>query len=357
MTKPQKVETLQGEKVTTGKALKPLDVFRNTLDGNRKEFLKILPQHIPYEKFQRTVMTAIFQNADLLQADRTSLIGACLKSATDGLLPDGRDAALVIFNSNKKIDGEFKTVKMVQYLPMYAGILKKVRQSGDLSSVETHIVYEKDKFTYILGDGAKIEHVPYLGAEDRGDILAAYCIAKLKDGTFVREVMTRGDIEKVRKASKAGSMNDYDARDQKKNPGAKVGDPKGIWAAWYEEMARKTVFRRCAKWLPQNIELSGAVFENDHSMEVMTQIEGGTPEATPDDGATTIEGTATHIVDEETGEIIPREDVPEKQPDLKAEVAAKKEKKPAKADEKPSADEDGFPGDKPFQKPAEGKLV
>ena len=213
-------------------------------------------------------MTALVQNPDLTVADRHSLLLSCMKSATDGLMPDGRDAALVIFNSKgpKDSSGKDTWIKKVQYLPMYAGILKKVRQSKELASVVTHIVYEADKklgkFEYFLGDDERIVHEPYLGPEPRGNIIAAYCIAKLKDGTVIREVMTFQDIEKVRRTSKSGDDN---------------GKPKGIWAAWYEEMARKTVFRRCAKWLPQSIELTERVFKNDDSMETFTDFEADAP--------------------------------------------------------------------------------
>ena len=57
----------------------------------------------------------------------------------------------------------------------------------------------------------------------------------------------------------------------------KLGDPKGIWKEWYEEMARKSVFRRCAKWLPQNIEIIDRLFDNDDSMEGFSEIEANEP--------------------------------------------------------------------------------
>lgn len=308
-------EKLEGQPITTGKAIKPFDQIRNTLNAQKGEFVKVLPGHISFEKFQRTVMTAILQNNDLIKADRGTLLMACIKAATDGLLPDGRDSALVIFK--KKQGNDF--ISCVQYMPMYAGILKKIRQSGELASVETHVVYQADQFEYTLGDDAKIVHVPYMGENERGQIIAAYCITKLKDGSVVREVLTRGDIEKVRLSSKAGAMNEYDV---KKN-GGKIGDPKGIWKDWYAEMARKTAFRRCAKWLPQNIELVDHVFKNDDSMAVMGEIEGGQPMQ--------IEAQAAESVDDETGEVTETQATtpePTKQPDLKEEIK-KKAAKPA----------------------------
>ncbi len=288
----QKLEGTAVATTGTGKALTKTDAFRGFLSAQKSEFDKVLPSHISFEKFQRTVMTAVLVSPELLEADRASLMVSCIKAATDGLLPDNRDAALVIFNSKQGNDW----IKKVQYLPMYAGILKKVRQSGDLASAVTHVVYEKDKFEYFLGDDERITHEPYMGQEERGEIIAAYCIAKLKDGTVFREVMTRADIDKVRRTSKSGN-------DEK-------GNPKGIWLAWFDEMARKTVFRRCAKWLPQSVEIIENVFNNDDSMSVMDRVAGGEPEATGYDEGITIENN--------TGELLSGSSMT--QPDLKAEI-------------------------------------
>lgn len=311
MTKNQAAK-LEGTQVQTATAGVPATTKKNAVDSVRdfitqqkSEFEKVLPAHITFEKFQRTVLTAVIASKDILDADRASLMLSCLKAATDGLLPDGRDAALVIFNA--KGDNN-NWIKKVQYMPMYAGILKKVRQSKELASVVTHVVYEKDHWKYILGDEEKIEHQPYTGTEERGPIVAAYCIAKLKDGSVIREVMTFQDIEKVRRSSKAGN-------DDK-------GQPKGIWKDWYEEMARKTVFRRTAKWLPQSIELVDRLFDGDTAM-------GNLPDSVPEEEA---EGTAPDmngtVIDGETGEVI-SEGSTLTQPDLKAEVERKNaEKKP-----------------------------
>lgn len=298
------VQSLDGQEITQSNE-KPLDAIRGLLVKEKSKFENVLPAHISFEKFQSVIMTAIITNPNLLQAHRPSLLTSCVKAATDGLLPDGRDAALVIFNAksgHKLPNGKDEYIQKVQYMPMYAGILKKVRQSNEISSIVTHVVYEKDVFEYLLGDEEKIVHVPYLGGDDRGEIKAAYCIAKLKDGTTVREVMSRADIEKVRKTSKSGD---------------KDGKPIGIWFSWYEEMARKTVFRRAAKWLPQSIDKEGnpiRPFDNDETLgELGNYDESASFEK---DDIPAIEGQATNVSE---------------QPDLKKQIAQAKEE--AKAEQ------------------------
>jgi recombination protein RecT len=75
------------------------DPLRGAITRMAPEFKAALPAHVTVEKFTRVALTAINSNPDLRQADHRSLFGAITKLAQDGLLPDGREAALVIFNT------------------------------------------------------------------------------------------------------------------------------------------------------------------------------------------------------------------------------------------------------------------
>ena len=63
---------------------------------------KMLPPSIPSDKFVRTVQTAITLNPDLAEADKNSVLTSCMKAAADGLVLDGREAALTIYNTKQK---------------------------------------------------------------------------------------------------------------------------------------------------------------------------------------------------------------------------------------------------------------
>lgn len=217
--------------------LTPMEAMRGTLTRMSAEFKAALPPQIPVEKFIRTTLTAVQMNPELLAADRRSLLGAAMKAAQDGLMMDGREAAPVIFNT--------KEGKKVQYMPMIGGILKKMRNSGELASIGAHVVYERDHFEYELGDDESIKHKPFLG-EDRGKPIACYAIAKTKDGAIYREVMSVADVEKVRAASRAGKF--------------------GPWVDWWDEMARKTVIRRIAKRLPSSADLEQVLAHDNEAV-------------------------------------------------------------------------------------------
>jgi recombination protein RecT len=212
----------------------PFEAMRGTLIKMQTEFQAALPPQINVDKFIRTTLTAIQMNPDLLEADRRSLLGTCMKAAQDGLLLDGREAAPVIFNTK---DG-----KKVQYMPMIGGILKKIRNSGELASISAQVAYSADFFEYELGDEEKITHKPFMGLE-RGTPIAVYAVAKTKDGAIYREVMSVSDVEKVRASSRAGKF--------------------GAWVDWWDEMARKTVIRRLSKRLPTSADVD-QLFAHDN---------------------------------------------------------------------------------------------
>jgi len=219
-----------------------------------------LPSHVTPEKFTRVSMMAIQGNDSLLGADRNSLYSACVKCATDGLLPDGREAALVVFG------------KEVAYLPMWQGKLKMMRNSGDLKEISAHCVRENDYFKYKLGDDERIEHEPLM-AGDRGDIIFTYCVAKTKDGGIYREFMDEEQILKVRAVSRTGAKN------------------TGPWKDWPEEMRKKSVIMRIAKRMPMSTDMAES-FYNDPDFPGMGRDDWGDDKSSR--GAQTATPTRLH---------------------------------------------------------------
>lgn len=205
-------------------------VVRHNLQRMDKEFAAALPKHIPVDRFIRVVLTAVQNDPKLLECNRRSLFSSAVKSAQDGLLPDGREAALVSYKG------------VVQYLPMVAGIRKKVRNSGEISTWDVQAVYENDEFEFELGDNPFIKHKPSL--TKRGKLIAVYSVAKLKDGSISRDVMSIEDVEKIRAKSMA---------------------QKGPWSdpTFYPEMAKKTVARRHSKVLPMSTDLDDLMRRDD----------------------------------------------------------------------------------------------
>lgn len=215
----------------------PVDELKSNLSKMESQFKMALPKHIPAERFMRVIFTAIGQTPALSRADRQSFYAACMKSAQAGLLPDGKEAAIVTF---KNKSGQ----EICQFMPMVAGILKQVRNSGELASITSQLVYEKDDFKYwIDGEGEHLEHKPNI-FDDRGKLRGVYALAKMKDGSVYIEVLTSQQVEAIKKSSRSAGS--------------------GPWAGAFEaEMWRKSAIRRLSKRLPLSTDIEMTIKADD----------------------------------------------------------------------------------------------
>lgn len=295
----------------------PLIELKHDLEKRTDSFRMALPSHIKPEDLQRTVLMAAQQNPTILQADRRSLILSCMKAAQDGLLPDGREAALVPFNTREK-DGQGKwvTVKQVQYMPMVYGLRKKIMQSDEISVMQVGVVYraeyESGRFLFELGQEPPVRYRPDLALSDEEtadeNIVAAFSLVKFKDGSWSAEVMRRSEINKIRQLSQTGATGQTVKFGT--NKGQPV-EPKGPWVDHFAEMAKKTVMRRHSKVLP----MSGDIFRDVEGEEIdraarsavaaLDSVEPDAPEALPRSEDLDAQGEGDgETIDQETGEVL-----------------------------------------------------
>lgn len=278
----------------------PYEALKGQLEKSKAEFMPLLGQSQQnVDRFIRVVLNAVMGNPDLLDADRRSLISACLRAAQDGLLPDGREAVLNIYNTKVKENGRDVWVKKAQYLPMVGGLVKKLYESGEVTYIDAACVYEGDRFTYRRGDEPKLEHEPTM-SDEPGQIVAAYVVIKLKNGEVKREVMPRRDIEAVRGASKSKDS--------------------GPWATWYDQQAIKSVIKRAYKQLPK-ADAFEAVAEHDNnalgfasasvSVGEITKREPAPQDAPPALTHEQAERLDFGPVDQQTGELLPAGGAPD----------------------------------------------
>ena len=201
----------------------------------RAQLQAALPEHVGLDKFVRVILTAIQSNYMLAQADRTSLLKSCMEAAADGLLPDGREGAIVPFRNGKTGKTE------AQWQPMVWGLVKLVRNSGELKDLGVEIVRSTDKFErWIDENGPHFKHTPSL--DGLGDPVGVYAYARTKDGGFSIEYMPWAEILKFKSISKA------------KN---------GPWSDWLEEMAKVRPIKRLCKRLPMSTDAVAALARDD----------------------------------------------------------------------------------------------
>lgn len=201
------------------------------LERNKQQIARALPNSIDAERFTRIVLTTVRTNPQLAKCDHMSILAATMLSAQLGLEPGPLGHAYLVPFKNNRTGGYEAT-----FIVGYKGLIDLARRSGHIESIEAREVCEHDEFDYAYGLEPKLHHKPDL--TDRGRPIAYYGVAKFKDGGFYFLVMSLEDINKRRQRSKASE--------------------RGPWVTDFDAMARKTVIRAMAPFLPLSVEYQKA---------------------------------------------------------------------------------------------------
>lgn len=248
---------MTGTALTTQKPVNPVVAL---IDKRKSDIAALLPAQMPSERFIKTFKATIQRQPELLECDPQSVLDSVTKAAQDGLIIDGREAAVVIFKSKKRtkndsgqwVDLETKTA---QYIPMRNGLIKRIRNTGEVSTLDQTIVYraeiDEGRFAWKAGDDGYISHEPIYD-RDPGEPVLVYSIARLRDGSISRCVMRKDQIEKIKARSRSKSYNRT----------TQQYEISGPWVTDEEEMWKKTCLRRHSKDLPMDADLR-RIFESD----------------------------------------------------------------------------------------------
>jgi len=197
-------------------------------DEFKKKISDALPKHLTPERFARVALMAINKTPALLNCTKPSLFQCLVDLGAMGLEPDGRRAHLIPYGNVATLVVDYK------------GILDLIMRSGHVLSIHADVVCGGDVFEYDLGE-IKQHKIDF--RKDRGAVIAVYCMIRMKDGSNKCEVMTKADVESIRSRSKAGKS--------------------GPWVTDWNEMAKKTVFRRASKWVPLSPEVRDQIERED----------------------------------------------------------------------------------------------
>jgi recombination protein RecT len=220
--------------VATRKA-NPIALIQDEVQKRQDQFAATLPAHVPVEKFMRVMLTAITSSKDIGQCTPRSVTLECLKAAADGLVIDNREATLIKFGVNIGTRDTPKWENQAKYIPMYAGLMKMARNSGEISTIAATMVHAADVFKYNPGvDDVPMHEIDWFG--ERGAPVGVYSVVRLKDGSAIVEIMSKAQVLKIGNATKNGKQYDPDKGDS--------------FAEWW----RKTVIRRISKYLPRSTD-------------------------------------------------------------------------------------------------------
>lgn len=255
------------------------DDFSAIFNFYKPQIAQALPKHLTPERIIQQAITIVSRVPELKECTPESFIGAIMQASILGFQPvNALGQCYFIPYKNSKIEK-----KEVQFQIGYRGMLDLARRSGEIQTVYAQVVYENDEFTFEFGLNPTLKHVPALG--ERGALKYVYAVVKFNNSGYAFEVMSKTDVEQIRKRSKSGNS--------------------GPWVTDYPEMARKTVLRRVLKYCPLSVDVLSKV-----------QSDGGT--IRPEDfhsgsGDLNLDGISFADFDTVTEESEPPEEKPETQ--------------------------------------------
>jgi recombination protein RecT len=230
------------------------------IEQMKPEIARALPRHLNPDRVARIAVTVMRRTPKLAECTPESFLGALMTCAQLGLEPGPLGHAYLVPYGSE-----------VTFIAGYRGLVDLARRSGQVQSVNARVVRVGDEFDYAFGLDPKLEHKPKADVDQV--ITHVYAVVRLKDGGADFDVMTRAEVEAIRKRSRA-------AKD-------------GPWVTDYAEMAKKTVLRRLLKTAPMSVEYQQAV-ANDEQTRTSTVLDD-IDLSVPLDDAEAIDG---EVVDE-----------------------------------------------------------
>lgn len=245
------------------------------------EIKKASPSVITPERFTRMVFTALSSTPKLQQCTPQSFLGAMMQAAQLGLEPNTPigQAYLIPYKN--------KGIQECQFQLGYKGLIDLAYRSGEIKDIQAHEVYENDAFEYEFGLEPKLKHIP--AAHDRGEIVMYYAVFHMVNGGYGFEVMSKEDIINHAKKTSQSYDSSYSP-----------------WAKYFDEMAKKTVIKKCLKYAPIKTDFVRALSSDETIKSTITEHMADEPDET-----VTINVESSPVedipdnVDPETGEIKP----------------------------------------------------
>lgn len=254
------------------KASKPVTIkdYINQMQG---EIAKALPKVMTPERFTRIALSAVSNTPELANCTPKSFLAAMMNAAQLGLEPNTPlgQAYLIPYRNKGTLECQFQVG--------YKGLIDLAYRSGDVKTIQAHVVYEHDEFEYELGLEPKLRHIP--AKENRGEPIWFYAVFKLINGGEGFEVMS---IEDVRNHAKKYSKS--------------YSSSYSPWTTSFEEMAKKTVIKKVLKYAPMKTDFVRAITEDEtikHDIDFdMSMVPNDVVEA---------DYTETTEIDNATGEV------------------------------------------------------
>lgn len=205
----------------------------------QSSFSEVATKYMTPERLVKLALVAVTKMPDLQKVPHVEVIAALIDCSRLGLEPNVEGGRWLLPFKRRSDEGDrYELVAVTDY----RGLIDIARRSGEVLSIHADVRRANDLWEYWVGsDGPTLVHLRHRRAEgERGDILGAYAIVRLKNGEVQAEYLTLEQIGEARKRSRGA--------DSSFSP----------WQRDWDAMAKKTAIRRLYNLLPKTPEISAA---------------------------------------------------------------------------------------------------
>lgn len=253
------LKTSLAEKAAVSKEVKITKSMKieDMIKAMSPEIKNALPDVITPERFTRMALSTLNNNVKLRECAPVTFLAAMMNAAQLGLEPNTPlgQAYLIPYRNHGKMECQFQIG--------YKGLIDLVYRNPNIQTVQAQCVYENDTFEYELGLEPKLVHKPAL--TDRGSLILVYALWKAENGGYGFEVMSKEDID-------AHARRYSQSYNSSSSP----------WKSNFEEMAKKTVIKKCLKYAPLRSDILRAVSTDE---TIKSSISVDMSEVSPDEVA------------------------------------------------------------------------
>lgn len=236
----QIAQQAQGRQLTQ---LNPSKQMKTLLEKSWPRIMAVMPKEMSAQRLYQMYLSTINREKELANCTVESVLSCFMRCTSLGLEPsnvNGLGYAYILPFGNKN----YRTgQKEATFILGYKGIIELARRSGKIRDISARVVHEGDEFEYSYGLDETLRHVP---CATPGRLTHVYMVANFTDGGHYMLVMNAAEIETAKKRSPSASR-------QRNSP----------WNTDYEAMAKKTVIRRAAPFLPLSVETRQAVADDE----------------------------------------------------------------------------------------------
>jgi recombinational DNA repair protein RecT len=147
-------------------------------------------------------------------------------------------------------------------MPGFRGLAKLAKGDKTVEYIIPRVVHRADEFSIEYEPKTTLHHRPELSHALRGPVTHVYVVVSYASGRKIYEVMTREEVEDIRRYSKKADGS--------------------FWRDHWDEMAKKTIVRRACKNLDSTPQLERALELHDaeYDMETPQKLENNSGNAT-----------------------------------------------------------------------------